>query len=788
MKKSNRRKLLMPLPPHRIPGPDPRKKWGHFEEDSRFYRVISTDTPRPWMNLMSNGKYGAFFSQHGVGYSFYLTPKTCEVTRWSLNQSRPRFFDASRYIFVKDLDADKYWIGNPQPGDGHLYKGYYCRHSQGWSELRAERNGIEFTYRFFIPLKGTCELWTVTAKNVSGRKRRLALVPAVELPTRSTYLAARGCFNKKLQAVRCVQPSDGMWKRLTTHFFFGLDKKVTAWDTSRDEFWGLRADPRHPQALEKGLGNTDTDTEWMVAAMETRAVLSPGQSFTFNGILGYAEKDADAAFLLRRFRKPGAVDKALADVIADWDQKFLCGSCELPDKDAGRFLSVWGKSATVQVTHGSRGRTIGYRDTVQDLRGYLLVDPSFVKSKMLWLLSYIRKDGSTYRCIDPWAGHHDKDDFRDNPIWTAELVNAYVKETGDIGVLDEVVEYLDGGKGSVWEHLVRIQERLVKLRGEHNLVLVGGGDWNDALGPFGKEGRGESAWLSLLVVRGIRMLVELAERTNRKADASKLVSWRKNIVAAFNKNAWDGEWYIYGWDDAGVPVGSRHSPEGKIHANVQTWALMEKVVPPAREKILWGSIRRYLETDAGLLTCWPAYVKTQPTGARIAEMNPGWMENAAIYCHGTAFYMAACVAAGRGEDALRALQYYMPTNPRNPRSDMEPYGVANMYVGPDSRHYGRGGYSWFTGSVSWFLFVGWEGVVGIKADFDGLRIAPCVPASWTKWSATKFFRGAMYDFEFRKPRGSSDMRVKSLKVDGRKMEGNLVPLFEKRRHKITVQL
>lgn len=778
------RKLLMPLPRKTIPGPDPRKQWGYFEENPRVYRVISADTPRPWINLMSNGEYGAFFSQHGMGYSFYRTPKTCEVTRWSLNQSRPRFFDASRYIYVKDLESGKYWIGNPQPGDSALYKGYYCRHSQGWSELTAVCNGIQLTYRFFIPLKGTCELWTVTAKNVSGKTRRLALVPAAEMATRSTYLASRGHFNKKLQAVRCVQPSDGMWKRLTAHVFFGLDRKVTAWDTSRDNFWGLRADPRHPQALEKGLTNSDTDTEWMVAAMETKAVLKPGQSFKFNGILGYAVEDSDASALLRKYRKPGAVDKALAAVIADWDKKFLCGSCVLPDKDSARFLSVWGKSATVQVTHGSRGRTIGYRDTVQDLRGYLLVDPSFVKSKMLWMLSWIHKDGRSYRCIDPWAGHHDKDDFRDNPVWTAELVNAYVRETGDIGVLNETVAYLDGGKGTVWEHLVCIQERLVKLRGKHNIVLVGGGDWNDALGPFGKQGRGESAWLQLLVVRGIRMLMELAGQTGRKADLKKLAAWRADLVSSFNKSAWDGEWYTYGWDDDGVPIGSRRSPEGKIHANVQTWALMERVVPPAREKILWASIKKYIETDAGLLTCWPAYRKTQPTGARIAEMNPGWMENAAIYCHGTAFYMAACVAAGRGDDALRALQYYLPTNPRNPKSDMEPYGVANMYVGPDSRHFGRGGYSWFTGSVSWFLFVGWEGLVGVRADFDGLRLVPCVPPSWTKWSATKFFRGGMYDITFRKAKGAAGRRVKRLVVDGKVMSGNLVPVFTTGRHKV----
>jgi cellobiose phosphorylase len=705
-----------------------------------------------------------------------------------VNESRPRAFDAGRYIYIQDLATGKYWIGNPQPGDGSLYKGYHCRHSQGWSELKAERYGIEFTYRFFIPLKGTCELWTVSVKNVSGKKRRLALVPAVELPTRSAYLSARGHFSPALQAVRCVQPGDGMWKRLTTHLFFGLDRKVVAWDTSRHDFWGVRGDPRRPIALETGLKNSNADTEWMVAAMETRTVLAPGQSFTFNGILGYAEKDSEAAVLLRRFRKPGAVDKALSEVIADWDRKFLCGSCELPDKDVARFLSVWGKSAMTQVTHGSRGKTIGYRDTVQDLRGYLLVDPSPVKEKMLWLISWIRRDGSTLRGIDPWGGHHDTNDYRDNPVWMTELVNAYVRETGDFAVLDKVVPYLDGGKGSVWDHLVKIVERLVNLRGKHNLVLVGGGDWNDALGPFGEKGKGESAWLSMLVVRGLRMLVELADATGRKNDARKMSKWRKSLVDAFNRNAWDGEWYVYGWDDKGIPIGAKRSPEGKIHANVQAWALMERVVPLSREKMVWASIRKYLETDAGLITCWPAYVKTQPTGARIMDINPGWIENAAIYCHGTAFHMAACVAAGKGDDALRALQCYLPTNPRNPRCDMEPFAVTNFFVGPDSRHFGRAGYSWFTGSVSWFLFVGWEGLLGIRPEFDGLRVAPCVPRSWTRWNVRRVWRGAAYNFEFSKNRGSVGSRVVRLVVDGRKQPSDLIPAFGKGEHNVEVRL
>jgi len=333
-----------------------------------------------------------------------------------------------------------------------------------------------------------------------------------------------------------------------------------------------------------------------------------------------------------------------------------------------------------------------------------------------------------------------------------------------------------------------VATRLVPLRGKHGITLVAHGDWNDALGAFGREGRGESAWLHLLVIRNLRLLAELAAATGRRAEAKKYLAMRAEMSRAFNRAAWDGQWYIYGWDDAGAPIGSRRSPEGKIHANVQTWALMEGVAPSARAAKLWRAIDKYLWTDLGLITCWPAHYKTQPTGANIRGLAPGTYENAAVYCHGTTFYMAACAACGRGDRALAAAAAMLPTNPKNPRSDLEPYGVTNFYCGPDSRNFGRAPHSWFTGSAAWLLFVGWEGLLGIQPEFAGLRLAPCVPRAWTRWTATREFRGARYAMTFRKPRGSPGLAVKRLVVDGRELAGNLIPILGRGTHRVEVEL
>jgi cellobiose phosphorylase len=215
---------------------------------------------------------------------------------------------------------------------------------------------------------------------------------------------------------------------------------------------------------------------------------------------------------------------------------------------------------------------------------------------------------------------------------------------------------------------------------------------------------------------------------------------------------------------------------------------MERVAPPEREAKLWRVIERYLWTDLGLLTTQPAYVRTQPTGSYIQKLAPGTYENASVYCHGTAFYMAACAAAGRGDQALAAAVAALPTNPKNHRCDLEPYGTTNFYVGPDSKHFGRAPHSWFTGSAAWFLFVGWEGLLGIQPEFDGLRLAPCVPRSWTNWRVTREFRGACYDMTFRKPRGSKGLTVKRLAVDGKDFSGNIVPVLSGGAHRVEVEL
>jgi cellobiose phosphorylase len=773
---------------HLPPSKRRSRRYGRFEPGNEVYRVTSTDTPRPWINLLTNGTYGALFSQHGLGFSFHVAPKTCEVTRWSDNESRPSHFDAGRHVFVKDLVSGRSWPGNPQPGDGKLYNGYRCRHGLGWSEISAEREGIEVRYRFFVPLSGNHEFWTVTVTNRSRRARRLALVPVVELPTRETYVPSRGRYDGKLRAVRCYQRGSRAWERLDSHLFFGLDRSVSAWDTSRDAFWGANDDRRRPSALETGLRKSSAYHEWLVAALETRISLRPGRSATFNAVLGQAERDAEAGRVLRRYRKRGAIEREFEALTEKWKERLSRARCTLPDKHAERYLSIWGKNAVTRTAESTGPKRIGYRDNLQYLRGYLLVDPEYVRERILWLLTFIFRSGRSLRDIDPVGDKHNLTDARDNPVWAAELVNAYVRETGDTPILDRKIAYFDGGKGPVWEHLVKIVARLIKLRGEHNLTLVGGGDWNDALGGFGKRGRGESAWLSLLIIRALRMLRELADATGRTRDARKLARWRDDLVDAFNGHAWDGSWYVYGWDDDGAPIGSRRSPEGKIYANAQSWALMEGIVPPNRVKRVWESTRKYLWTDAGILVCQPGYRRTAPTGSRIYLQGAGWSENASAYCHGTTFYMAACAALGKGEELLEALTAYLPSNPKNPNSGAEPFGVTNFYIGPDHPHFGRAPFSWFTGSSSWALFVGWEGLLGIVPDFDGLKIQPCVPRSWSRWGATRKFRGAAYQFIFRKKKGATGRRVRHLLVDGTEIPGNHVPALPRGTHRVVVNL
>lgn len=777
----------MRKPLKHIPNAKRPAKYGRFIEEGNAYLVTATETPRPWCNLLGNtlgdGLFGGLFGQCGQGFLWNIGFRHDQITNWAEYQFTPGKLGRGRLVFLKDLDTGKYWTGNPQPGETD-YRDFSCVHRPGVSEIRAARHGIGFTMRAFVPRDAEVEIWTLTLRNLGAKRRRLAVVPAVEFPTRRIHWHFSAKFHADLQAVlfhdnNTTRPSGA---------FLALDRPVRASDSSWAAFYGAAGptgDRLHPRALERGLSNSEALNEWCVGALETRLTLPPGGEVSFNVFCGRAVEKKDAKRLLARFRKKDAVAKALPKVLDWWRKLRSRVRTELPDETLQYALNCWAPYCVDVSMRYRQQAGVGIRDIFQYCRGYLPLNPRVCREKILETLPYQYAAGHSIRMYDPYAGKLQMRDARDNMTWLADTLCAYLKETDDWSILDEVVPYFDKGKGTVWEHTVRAAEFLSTHLGRHKQVLVAEGDWNDGLRISGPHNKGESVWLTIAVCRMLRFTAEMARRLGRTALARKFEKRRLVLAGYVNKYAWDGNWYVYGYTEKGTPVGSKKSKEGKIFANVQTWALMEGLVPKERERKVWKAVEDYLLTDCGLLVQHPAYTKYDPEIGPASAMAPGAHENAGAYAHGTTFYVAALAANGLGRRAVEAWHLVHPTNKLNPHSGCEPFGSTTFYTGPASPRFGFSEHSWFTGSAAWMFFQPLEFILGIRPEFDGLRIEPAIPPKWRGYKVVRRFRGATYEIEVRNPRrvGSG---VREVKLDGKPLPGNIVPPAEGGTHRVEV--
>jgi cellobiose phosphorylase len=434
-----------------------------------------------------------------------------------------------------------------------------------------------------------------------------------------------------------------------------------------------------------------------------------------------------------------------------------------------------------------QGAKIGYRDILQYCRGYMPFDWKKCRDEIRGILTHQYADGRGIRGYIPLGLGLDLRDARDGVSWMADTLSTYIKETGDTSLLKEVVPYFDKGKGTVWDHACRAVDFLYKHRGRHKQCLVSEGDWNDALNLGGGKGRGESTWLTIATCRALRYTAEIARHIGKKKEAAKFERWRKQLAEDVNRYAWNGGWYIYGFTDDGTPVGSKKNREGQIYANVQTWALMEGIVPKRREAKVWKAIYDYLVTDVGILVHHTEYTRYDPAVGRITAMPRGTYEHAASYVHGTGFLIAALVRYRMGTCAVDAWHSVVPTNPKNPNSGCEPFGCTTYYAGPSNPQFGRSDSSWFTGSTSWLFFQCLEGILGVQPDYDGLRIDPVIPGGWKGFKVIRKFRGATYVITVRNPNGV-ESGVTQVKLNGKVLDGSLVPAQKRGTHRVNVLL
>ncbi len=755
---------------------DKTRRFGEFIEDGTAYRITDPNTPRPWLNYLANKRFGSVTSNRGLGFTWYKTT-LLRITKYDhLVDYLPREFKNGREIVVEDVETGAKANILRESSD------LVCVHRPGRSVFSGSALGLQFELTLLVTEEDPCELWIIKFVNPSKTSRRLRVSLA------QTWSFAKFGIHTAEDGIPYISTPGKDFATRTDA------KSVECHSTNPElpyEMFGLFMSPEAggssiTKLPEERKGQKLTFHE---CVLNGEATLSANASATFHVVSGVETDKAAATALKTKYATPAVFEAELRKVVDQWAAVINHIRCDLPDTAMRDFLNVWLKNQLNLVFHFVRSGQNGYRDTLQDVWGYTLVDPEAAKIRFFEILSHQCADGTAPRQFSSFGdGRHDMRRFMDSPVWMARTLVDLLKETGDLSILKTELPFLDGPPASVAEHVTRALDHLYSNRGRHKMCLTGDGDWNDALEGISKDGDAVSVWLTIAVYDAMRLMAGLLEKAGDLASSQKLAERAAEIKKDVNEQAWDGEWYVYGFTGSGKPIGSKANAEGKIHLNSQTWAVFSGLAEGERAKTVVRSVETHLGTPLGPVLLDPPYVDEAKEVGRIARLQPGTFENGSIYQHAVTFHIFACLAAGDRDAALRTFVNLLPTNPENfdARRTSEPYCTGNYYCGPKHPRFGQNFFTWFTGNASWLLRAGFDEILGVKADFDGLRIEPKVPDSWKKYSITRVFRGCRYEIAFtRRKDGAGGGRA--ITVDGTRIEGNLIPPKSAACAKVTVE-
>ena len=796
--------------------------FGYFDDENKEYVITRPDTPLPWINYLGCQAYFGIISNTAGGYSFYRDARLRRITRYRYNNVPHDF--GGRYIYLRDDESGEFWSPSWQP-TRHDLEDYTCRHGMGYTLIGSRYSSIAAHTNYFVPLDENLEIWQLTVTNHRSKRASLSVFSSVEFCLWDAQDDATN-FQRNF-SIGQVEVEDGViyhkteYRERRDHFaYFACSGKVEAYDTQRDAFVGPYRSWDKPVALERGQLTNSVAHGWApLGAHQVKAELAPGETRQIIFVLGYHENPRDQKFeppdsqiLNKRTVKPviakyldsAHVDAAFQNLCRYWNGLLGILQVDTPDVHTNRMANIWNAYQCMATFNMSRsasfyesgiGRGLGFRDSNQDLLGFVHMVPSRARERILDLAATQLPTGGAYHQYQPLTKRGNNDvggNFNDDPHWLILGVAAYLKETGDWSILDEPVPY-DNNPGSeqpLYEHLERSFKYTLDRLGPHGLPLIGRADWNDCLNlncfsdtpgqsfqtTTNKDGKvAESVFIAGLFVLAGRELADIAQRRGLAEEAKDYLAQVAKMEATIRQHGWDGEWFLRAYDDFGRKIGSKECREGKIFIETQGFCVLAGVgLDDGLAGQSMDSVNKYLATQHGIILQQPAYSKYYLELGEISSYPPGYKENAGIFCHNNPWVMIAETRVGNGD---RAHDYYSRINPsaREPISDLhrcEPYVYAQMIAGRDSPTYGEAKNSWLTGTAAWNYYAITQWILGIRTSYDGLQISPVIPKSWRGFKATRIFRGVTYHITIERAGEGNHV---ALKVDGVPIKGDTVP-------------
>ena len=799
-------------------------KFGHFDDQNREYVITNPKTPWPWINYLGNEDFFSLISNTAGGYTFYKDAKFRRLTRYRYNNVP--MDSGGKYFYIKDGDTT--WSPGWKPCKTEL-DSYECRHGMNYTSIKGEKNGVTATALYFVPLKTWAEVQKLTLTNNSQEVKKLKIFSFVEW---CLWNAAADMENfQRNFSTGEVEIEDSViyhkteYKERRDHFaYYSVNVPVQGFDTDRETFFGLYNGFDEPQVVADGKPmNTDAHGWSPIASHYLEVELQPGESKDFVFVLGYIENKEDekweskniinktkAKETIAKFNTAAKVDTALAELHEYWDNLLSVYTVDSGDEKLDRMVNIWNQyqcmitfcfSRSASYFESGIGRGMGFRDSNQDLIGFVHQIPERARERIIDIASTQFQDGGCYHQYQPLTKKGNNDiggGFNDDPMWLILGTISYIKESGDFGILSEMVPF-DNDMSvaqTLFNHLTVSFDHVVNNLGPHGLPLIGRADWNDCLNLncFSNdpnesfqttENQSEGTKAESLMIAGLfviygRDYVTLCNQLGNTEEADRAQTHIDAMIDAVKKHGWDGEWFIRAYDYYGNKIGSNENEEGKIFIESNGLCTMAGIGKEEGlcEKAL-DSVKERLDSKYGIVLNNPAFTKYYIEYGEISSYPPGYKENAGVFCHNNPWIMIGETVVGNGN---RAWEYYRKICPSylediSELHKTEPYVYAQMVAGKDAFKPGEAKNSWLTGTASWNFYAITQFILGIQPDYDGLIVDPCIPNDWKGFKISRKFRGAEYHIDVQNPNGVSK-GVKEVIVDGHSQTSNLIPLFE----------
>lgn len=771
-------------------------KYGYFTDDGNEYVITTPKTPRPWVNVISNGSYGLVVSQTGGGFSWDVHSEFNRITRWHQDLIQDNW---GKYIFIKNNTTGEVWSPTWQPVKTELDK-YECRYGLGFAKFKSTYKDITTELTLFVPFDNTLEIWDLKLHNNSDAKADLSLFTYFEwvLGSSNDYhrefhkLFLETKFDEKINGILATKRlwdiplgERGHWNIDYEYTgFFASNKKVDSYDGDKESFLGNYGSLTNPKAITDGkLSNKAGVYNDSIASLNINLTIEPGKSERVNFYLGLKKNKEEIEETVNKYFSFQSVDDALKEVSKRWNE--LLGEFEIETPDEALNFTVnkwlryqaisgrlWGRTAYYQ-----QSGAFGFRDQLQDSLVFLPIAPEKTKEQIKLHARHQFEDGTVLHWWHPISETGLSTKMTDDLLWLPFVVYQYVEETGDYSILNEVETfYADHKRVTIYEHCIKAIDKVLNRLSERGLPLIGAGDWNDGLSAVGLDMEGESIWLAEFFYLILNQFQKISEAIGKKDISERLKTESDKLKEAYNKYAWDGEWFWRATKDSGEKIGSKENKEGKIYLNAQTWSVISGIADSDKKTTAMKSVEKHLLKNNGCLLLYPAYSKPDKYIGYLSRYAAGRRENGGVYSHAAAWAVWAFALLKQPEQAFESCKRLCPiySGKDADKYAAEPYVMPGNIDGPDSPNYGMAGWTWYTGSASWFQKTAVDWILGIRASSEGLIIDPLIPKEWNGYKVKRKFRGTVYNIEITNNNHVSNV-VNKIEVEGKEIEGNVVP-------------